>query len=245
MIFSRPTFLTLVLLLTLPAGLLKAENAQPSAAENKLRESLRNTLLQLRTSENDKAVAQAALAEEQDKTKTLTEQVEKITKDRAAEKTAADKVANDLQSKVDDRDKLVAELKDALQKSQLDNKRVTDIANTKEAQRAKLEDQTNQLNRRVAEQQTKNANMFKIANEILQRYEKFGLGDALTAREPFTGITRVKLQSLFEEYQDKINDERIKPADAPSASASDAPSADKPGKSKAVQRKTGEQKPKP
>ena len=82
---------------------------------------------------------------------------------------------------------------------QTELKRVTDIANTKEAQRAKLEDQVNQLNRRVADQQTKNAGMFKIANEILVRYERFGLGDALTAREPFTGITRVKLQSLFED----------------------------------------------
>ncbi|EDY17415.1 hypothetical protein CfE428DRAFT_5101 [Chthoniobacter flavus Ellin428] len=242
MIFSRPTLVTLALLLTLPAGLLKAENAQPSAAENKLRESLRNTLLQLRTSENDKAVAQAALAESEDKNKTLTEQVEKITKDRAAEKTAADKVANDLQTKVEDRDKLIAELKDALQKSQLDTKRVTDIANTKESQRAKLEDQTNQLNRRVADQQTKNAGMFKIANEILQRYEKFGLGDALTAREPFTGITRVKLQSLFEEYRDKIDDERIKPGDTVPTPANATPSSEKPGKSKNAQSKAGEQK---
>jgi len=242
MIFSRPSLITLALLLTLPTGLLKAENAQPSAAENKLRESLRGTLLQLRSSENDKAVAQAALAESEEKNKTLTDQVEKITKDRAAEKTAADKVANDLQTKVEDRDKLIAELKDALLKSQLDNKRITDIANTKESQRAKLEDQTNQLNRRVADQQTKNAGMFKIANEILQRYEKFGLGDALTVREPFTGITRVKLQSLFEEYRDKIDDERIKPGDAPASPANATPSADKPGKSKNAQSKAGEQK---
>lgn len=244
MILSR-SLITLACLLTLPAGLLQAENAQPSAAENKLRESLRSTLLQLRTSENDKAVAQAALAEEQDKTKTLTEQIEKITKDRAAEKTAADKAATELQAKVDERDTLIAQLKDALQKSQLETKRITDIANTKEAQRAKLEDQTNQLNRRVADQQTKNASMFKIANEILQRYEKFGLGDALTAREPFTGITRVKLQSLFEEYQDKISDERIKPSDATSTQSSATSTTDKTGKSKTVQAKANEQKPKP
>lgn len=250
MIFSRPSLIAFACLLTLPVGLLQAENAQPSAAENKLREALRNTMLQLRTSENDKAVAQAALAEAEDKNKTLTEQVEKITKDRAAENTAAQKAASEAQAKVEERDALISQLKDALQKSQLDNKRITDIANTKEAQRAKLEDQTNQLNRRVADQQTKNANMFKIANEILQRYQKFGLGDALTAREPFTGITRVKLQSLFEEYRDKIDDERIKPSDAnkPSdsnpAPAGATPAAEKPGKSKTAQNKVAE-KPKP
>ena len=47
--------------------------------------------------------------------------------------------------------------------------------------------------------------------EILSRYEKFGLGTALTAREPFTGITRARLQSLVDEYDEKISAQRIKP----------------------------------
>ncbi|MDR3401066.1 MAG: hypothetical protein P4L99_01105 [Chthoniobacter sp.] len=242
---SRPFLIASALLLIWPGASLWAQNAQPSPAEQKLRESLRNTMLQLRTSENDKAVAQAAQAEAEDKVKALTEQVEKITKQMAADKTTADKAAADLQSKIEERDKEAAALKDQLEKSVVDNKNITDIARTKEAQRAKLEEQTILLNRRVADQQTKNASMFKIANEILARYEKFGLGDALTAREPFTGITRVKLQSLFEEYQDKLVDQRIKPVEAtttPEAKATPAP--DKAGKPKTGQTKVNEPKPK-
>jgi len=246
MILSRPSLLTCALLLVLPVTSLRAQNAQPSAAEQKLRESLRNTMLQLRTSENDKAVAQAAQAEAEEKVKALTEQVEKITKQLAADKTAADKAATELQIKIDERDKEMASLKGQLEKSFVDNKNITDIARTKEAQRAKLEEQTILLNRRVADQQTKNASMFKIANEILTRYEKFGLGDALTAREPFTGITRVKLQSLFEEYQDKLVDQRIKPVDTTTTTTTETkatPAPDKAAKPKSAAGKTPDPKP--
>ncbi len=244
MISSRLSAIATGLLLALSPALLRAENAPPSAAENKLRESLRNTMLQLRTSENDKAVAQAALAEAEEKNKALTDQMEKITKQLAADKAAADKSTAELLIKVEERDKLISDYKDTLEKARVEIKRISDIANTKEAQRAKLEDQTIQLNRRVADQQTKNASMFKIANEILARYEKFGLGDALTAREPFTGITRVKLQGLFEEYQDKVADQRIKPTDTASPETKTTPSPDKAAKTKVSQAKTSEQKPK-
>jgi len=244
MTFLRPSIIALGLLCTFPGALLRAQNAQPSAAEAKLRESLRATMLQLRTAENDKAVLQAAQAEADEKIKALTAQVEDVTKRMAADKSAADKATADMQGKIDELDKAIGELKENLNKEIGEHKKAVDFGNTKEAQRAKLEEQTNQLNRRVADQQTKNAAMFKIANEILARYEKFGLGDALTAREPFTGITRVKLQSLFEEYQDKLADQRIKPAPAATPDPTAAPATGKTAKPKATPAKANGQNPK-
>lgn len=245
MSLSRSTIIAIGLLLAMPAAFLRAQNAQPSAAEAKLRESLRNTMLQLRTSENDKAVAQAAQAEAEEKNKALTEKIEALTKRVADDKTAADKAAADLQTKVEERDKEIGGLRVAIDKLNLEKKDIIEIAKTKEAQRAKLEDQTNQLNRRVADQQAKNAGMFKVANEILARYEKFGLGDALSAREPFTGITRVKLQGLFEEYQDKLADQRIKPIAAAAPETPPPTPAAKNAKAKTASIKANESKPKP
>ena len=63
--------------------------------------------------------------------------------------------------------------------------------------------------------------MFRTANEILTRYERFGLGEALAAKEPFVGVTRVKLENLIQEYEDKLVDERIKNSGR-STTASDA-----------------------
>ncbi len=53
--------------------------------------------------------------------------------------------------------------------------------------------------------------MYKIGTEVLTRYENFGLGTALTAREPFTGSTRVRMQNLAQDLGDKLADQRIKP----------------------------------
>jgi chromosome segregation ATPase len=223
-------------------GLQAADPAQPSAAETKLRDSLRNTMLQLRTSENDKAVLQAAQADSDEKNKTLTAQVEALTKQLAADKDAADKNAVALQAKLAERDKTVDDLRESLGKWKADHKRISEIAVVKEAQRAKLDEQVILLNRRVADQQTKNADMFKIANEILQRYEKFGLGDALAAREPFTGITRVKLQSLFEDYRDKLVDQKIKPAEAKAPEPGATPVPDTVSKPKTAPGRSSEAK---
>jgi chromosome segregation ATPase len=232
----------------LPAIGLRAENAPPSAAETKLRETLRATMLQLRNAENDKAALQAAQAEADEKIKTLTEQVEKITKQMATDKTAADKAATEMQAKLEARAKDIGDLKDALQKLQGEYKTMILLAQTKEDQRAKLEQQNILLTRKVADHLAKNTAMFKIANDILQRYEKFGLGDALTAREPFTGITRVKLQGLFEELQDKIVDQRIKPETPAPQAAGATPAPGKSSKGKATPAttaKAGEPKPRP
>jgi hypothetical protein len=81
------------------------------------------------------------------------------------------------------------------------------------------------LERRVADQQVKNAAMYKVGMEVVSRYEKFGLGDALTSREPFIGITRVKFENLIQDYQDKLADQTIKappPAAKPGAETAKA-----------------------
>jgi hypothetical protein len=78
-----------------------------------------------------------------------------------------------------------------------------------EKEREKLSVQMVLLQRLVADHETKNGELIKLANEILTRYEKFGIGDALTAREPFIGLTRVKIQNLVQDYQDKVSDQRI------------------------------------
>ena len=238
---SKLSHLFFGLILCLPTGvLLSAE--QPSATENKLREALKSTMLQLRASENDKATLQAAQAEADEKIKTLTENVDKATKQMAADKVASEKAIAEMQTKLDDREKIIAGVREELEKFKEDDKRVTVLANAKEAQRAKLEEQVNLLNRRVADQQVKNEGMFKIANEILARYTKFGLGDALSSREPFTGITRVKLQSLFEEYQDKLADTKIKPQEA---KPSEAPASPTPAPKSAKSKTASTPRPKP
>ena len=166
--------------------------ADPNA-DAKVRENLRNALLQLRTAQSERNTFQAAKTQLEQEKDALTKRVEALTKQLAADKDSADKATAELKAKLEERDAEVARLNEAVTQWKTARK-ATGIANAKEAERAKLAAQVIELQRRVADQQTKNAAMFKIGNEILTRYEKFGLGTALTAREPFVGTMRVKLQ---------------------------------------------------
>ena len=61
------------------------------------------------------------------------------------------------------------------------------------------------LQRAVDDQKRKNSEMYKIGMDLLNRYEKYGLGQAITAKEPFVGITRAKFQTLVQDYAGQID----------------------------------------
>jgi len=184
---------------------------QPGGAEAKLRESLRAATIQLRNAEAERATLQAANADLEAKNKALSDQLEALTKKAAADQTEADRVTRELKAKVDERDQEIGTLRVSLDKWKADHQKISDFARASEAQRAKLSEQVTALNQKVADQQRRNVSMYNLGTEILSRYEKFGLGTALTAREPFVGLTRVKFENLIQDYGDKLNDERIKP----------------------------------
>ena len=188
--------------------------AQQNTAEAKLRENLRNTTLQLRTVQAERDALHAAKAESDQKIATLTGQVEAMSKQLVADKDAADKAIAELKTKLEERDAEVTHLNESLAKWKVAHDKAVALANTKEAERAKFAMLAIELQRRVADQQAKNAAMYKIGNEILTRYEKFGLGTALAAREPFVGTMRVKLENLVQDYGDKLAEQRIKPGEA-------------------------------
>jgi len=184
---------------------------QPNPAEVRMREALRNTMLQLRTAQNDNAVLQTAKSELDRKNKDLDAQVKQLTKNIADDKDASDKKIEVLNAKLAAQADEIAKLKEALAQTQAKLAETTTLAQSKEAERAKLAADVIVLNRTTADQKTKNAEMYKLGREILLRYEKFGLGEALGAREPFVGTTRVKLETYVQDFQDKLTDQKIKP----------------------------------
>ena len=207
----RGKLLTLIVGGLLCAVPVFAQGQQASPAEQRLREQLKATMLQLRNVETERATLQAAQTERDQKIKKSEEQVAALTKQATEDKEAADKAAAKLTEEITARTADLARVNELLVKSDAAGKTTAELAKTREEQRAKLAAQTIQLQRTVADQRTKNAKMFETASEVLSRYEKFGLGTAITAREPFVGITRARLQSLVDEYDDKLSAQRIKP----------------------------------
>lgn len=175
--------------------------ARAAEGDDKLREQLRSTMIQLRTAQNERAALQASQTENEAKVKTLTSQLEACTKQgSAAEKTLAEQTGQ------------LATLREAVEKWESAYQQVTQVATAKESERAKAAAQLIELKRVVADREAKNRALFNTANEILTRYERFSLGDALAAKEPFTGLTRVKLENLVQGYEDKLAEQRVRPA---------------------------------
>ena len=172
-----------LLLLCLFTGLLQtAEDPDPTV---KIREQLRAVTLQLRSAKTDSANAQAA--------------------------AAAGSIAT-LEAKTAARDTTLADYQEALAKWKAGYEKAAAVANTKEDQRAKLAAEAIVLKRTVADRERKNISHFNTAGEIFDRYCDYSLGKAITAREPFIGTTRVKIENQVQGYHDRILDQRI---DAP------------------------------
>lgn len=196
-------FLSILILLPQVRG----QEEDPAVA--RLRDALKSTMLQLRDAQSQVATLQASEAQAQLKVKNLEAQVAKLTKQAEQDKTASDALIAALREQLLAREKEAFELSGTLKKWKEGYDKAAGLAHAKEAERAKLAAQVIELQRRVDDQQRRNDEMFKLGMEVLDRYKRFGLGTAISAREPFTGISRAKFQTLVQDYSDKITDQKI------------------------------------
>jgi len=183
----------LLLLLALPAGLCRADDAQASK-EARLREALQSSYGLLRTAQDQNATLQAAQADSQKQIVALKQEIQTATDQLKAETTKNTLAMQTAQSQID-----------------------------------QFKIQVVELQRKIDEDERRNIALFQLANEILTRYEKFGLGEALAAKEPFTGLTRVNLENLVQGYEDKIiAGKYTTPLPPSTVSSTNAPSGQKP-----------------
>jgi chromosome segregation ATPase len=60
--------------------------------------------------------------------------------------------------------------------------------------------------------QAKNVALYRYGQELAEKYKDKGVVDALTQQEPFTGLKRVQIENLLEDYRDKLDSQKIEPA---------------------------------
>ncbi len=193
----------LVLGLNSPLVAAEAENA-----ETRLRENLKASLLQLRSAQNELAAAQSAQNALTEEKKTLTAQNDALKKQAIADHLESDKAIAELKATNADQVKEIARLNDTLAKTKAAFEQAAALARAKETERARLASELIVSNRRADDLHVKNVALCKLGGEILVRFEKFGIGDAIGAREPFVGLTRVKLENLVQDYGDKLAEQR-------------------------------------
>lgn len=215
----QKALVALVVLAFLPAAFGAPGAAEgPSPAEVKLRESVKALTLQVRAVENEKAALSAEKDEAVAKAAALGEEIEKLKKEAADAKASGELAKAEDETKraalvaeLMAKEKSLAEWKKAHAEVTAQAKKFVEVGNAKETERAKLAARVIVLDRQVADQKAKNAAMYKLGTEILTRYEKFGLGDVITRKEPFIGTTRVKFDTLIQDFSDGLADQKIKP----------------------------------
>lgn len=198
------------------------------AVLKRMRESLRTTMIQQQKTEAERAALQAEKIDLEAKNAELTKKLAALVKQSASDRTAAEKTITDLKEKGSEQETEIKQLDESLAKWKIGYLKMEEVAKGKEAERAKLADKVVILERRVAEYHRKNDELFKTGSEVLTRYEAFGLGSALAAREPFTRLTRVKLEGLVQDYKDKLTDQKIQPEDSKKTANAPAPAATAP-----------------
>ncbi len=208
---------TLIALLCAASASLLSPARADEASEAKTREALKSTSVQLRNITNEKAALQVEKADLEARLKALEEvskkqakSLEDMDKQMKEEKKKADDLQSEQAARITRLDAELAAFKKSLDKWQAAHEAIAGIAKKKESERAKLQTQAAELERKLADCRTKNAQLYKLGMEILERYKNFGVGEALAAREPFTGNAKVKLQNLVQDYGEKLLDQTPK-----------------------------------
>ncbi|MES2705647.1 MAG: phage major capsid protein [Verrucomicrobiota bacterium] len=188
-----------------------AQAAQAKANEQRLRDTLRVTTQQLRTAETEKATLLAGQTERDQKIADLEARVKAITQQANDDKTKADQSIAEFKATENKAGLEIARLTSALEKWKAAYNQAAGLVRTTETMRARLDSANVGLERKVADRERQNLELYKTASEILQRYRDFGLGRAIAAREPFTGIAKVKIEEQVQDYSDKLEDNKLKP----------------------------------
>lgn len=189
-----------------------AAAAQAQANEQRLRDTLRTTTQRLQTAEAERATALAGQTERDEKIAALEAQLAALTKRTNEDKAQAEQSLTSLKGSLLNQERETARLSGSLEKWKKAYQQAATTARNTESARSRLNAANIELERKVTDRETKNLELYKTGSEILQRYADFGLGRAIAAREPFTGIAKAKLGELIQDYADKLEDNKLKPA---------------------------------
>ena len=81
-----------------------------------------------------------------------------------------------------------------------------------QADKANLESIKTRNEREIVSCEDKNLKLYQTGRELMVRFEQKSCGEILAQKEPFTGLKRVEIENLLEEYRDKLDEQkRVKP----------------------------------
>lgn len=183
-------------------------------AEARLRDALRSATVQLRGLEDQQAVLQAKLSVAEKERDAVRDRLAAATAQLAAARKAADDkaaLADQRAAALAERDAAIDRTRGILGQCRSSYQQQVATGQALQEKQAQLNQSMAAESKRAAACEDRNRALYKVAKEILDAYAAVDLADALVTREPFLGLKRVELETLVQDYGDRLLDARIAP----------------------------------
>ncbi|HVC59320.1 MAG TPA: hypothetical protein VND19_03005 [Acetobacteraceae bacterium] len=182
--------------------------AQDATGEARLREALRQTTMELRSLQDGQAALNAQLDQLRHERDSLQQQLE-------AAKNAPrppDAELGQLRDAVAALQQQNSALQAGLQKWQAGYQQAATLARAKYAESRRLGGELQQQTAKLGICTTTNGKLIAVANGILHLYRTQDFRSLLLeSYEPLIGFKKVELENLVQDYEDKIDDQRLLP----------------------------------
>jgi chromosome segregation ATPase len=184
----------------LAGSLLSASvQAAPRAAD-----ANNKVVVKLQTIVRDMTAERDQLKTEKDK---LAAEIEQVKKEKAVAASAEDRLSSELDAQKSTNtevrntlEQTHAKLLEVIEKYNALNKAKNELSTT----HANLQNVQKQTETNLQSCEGKNIKMFEAAKEVLNSYENKGVMDALLKSEPVLQFKSVEMESIIQEYEDKL-----------------------------------------
>jgi len=189
--------------------------SMPTLAENKKpnpeREQIRRLQQAQQKVEQEKASLQLEKSAVEEQLKASAEKLENVQKSlqvsvqrssqqavlQASKISALEQDKSALNTRLLESEKRVAQLDETQRKSAAENVRLQAIL-SKQAQE-------------LAASEAKNVQLYKYSVDLLEKYKSKGVWTSLAQTDPLTGLKRVEIENLLDEYRDKLDTQKVEP----------------------------------
>lgn len=203
--------------LALLLGACIANAASAEGMEERLREQLRTTTQQLQALQSEQAQAAAARTAAEGQLAAAQAQIKQLTAELAKARGQAEQLVGQQESLRNAAQAQVAASTEQVGKFKQAYDELLGRARGIESARAQLATDLAARDEQVQQCTAKNQQMYQVAKDILEAYEKIDVSDVMKIRQPFAGSARVKFEELAQTYGDALYKTHFDAAMAPAA----------------------------
>ncbi|MWK59173.1 DNA repair protein [Pseudomonas otitidis] len=201
--------------LALGLVLLASSGAHAEGMEERLRTQLRSTTQQLQALQSEQAQAAAARSAAESQLSTAQAQIKRLEAELAKARQQNEQLAGQQAALHEAAQAQVAASNEQVGKFKQAYEELLTRARGVEAARVQLTGDLAARDEQLQQCTTRNHEMYQVAREVLDAYERIDVADVVKLRQPFASRARVKFEELAQSYGDRLYDTQFDAALAP------------------------------